>query len=130
MSSLLTWFIGTAVQDAAAFTFTYFKQTNVDVANSLANKPQMYIAETGWPTLSSKASTQTNPGTEASVPNLQTYITNFVCAANTNRVKYFFFEFTDTPWKERLYPVVEGFWGLFNINKTLKALTLPDCSHD
>jgi hypothetical protein len=36
---------------------------------------------------------------------------------------------TDTPWKERLYPGVEGSWGLFNNNKMLKALTLPGCLH-
>jgi exo-beta-1,3-glucanase (GH17 family) len=52
-----------------------------------------------------------------------------VCTANTQGVKFFFFEFTDIPWKERLYPGMEGFWGLFNSNKTLKALTLPDCLH-
>jgi len=90
----------------------------------------MYIAETGWPTFSSTAEEKTDGASEASEPNLQIFIDNFVCTANTQSVKYFFFEFTDIPWKERLFPGVEGFWGLFNGNKTLKALTLPDCSHE
>ncbi len=129
MSSVRAWFATTTAQDAATWTFTSFNLTSVDVANALANKPQMYIAETGWPTFSSTA-TGHNPASEASEPNLQIFLDNFVCTANTRGVKYFFFEFTDTPWKERLYPGVEGFWGMFNSNKMLKALTLPDCPHD
>ncbi len=130
MANVHAWFAGTTVQAAANWTFTYFQETNVAVANTLANKPQMYIAETGWPTYSSTVADRTNNASDASEPNLQIFLNDFVCTANTQSVKYFFFEFTDVPWKERLYPGVEGFWGLFYGNKTLKALTLPDCSHD
>ena len=131
MASVHPWFNRlTTVQDAATWTFTSFSETDVNMANSVANKPQMYIAETGWPTFSSTAEGATNGMSEASESNLQIYINNFVCTANTQSVKYFFFEFTDSLWMGRLYPGVDGFWGLFNSNKTLKALTLPDCSHD
>ncbi len=120
------WFSGTTVQDAVNWTFTFFKESNVGVANALANKPQMHIA-TGWPSYSSTVAEKTNNVTDASVPNLQIFI---VCTANTQGVRYFFSEFIDIPWRARLYPGVEGFYGLFNSNTTLKALTLPDCSHD
>ncbi|EEB87874.1 hypothetical protein MPER_14591, partial [Moniliophthora perniciosa FA553] len=34
-----------------------------------------------------------------SVENLQKFIDTFVCQANQNGTQYFFFEFTDEPWK-------------------------------
>ena len=129
MSTVHPWFAGTTVQDAANWTFTSFKETSVDVANTLVNKPQMYIAEIGWPTLSSTTANKTDGAPNASEPSLQIFINNFVCTANTQGTKYFFLEFTDILWKERVYPG-SGFWGLFHSNKTLKAITLPDCSHD
>lgn len=130
MSNVHAWFAGTTIQDSANWTFTFFQETNVDVANALPNKPQMYIAETGWPTFSSTEAEKTDGASEASEPNLQMFMDTFVCTANTQSVKYFYFEFTDIPWKAQQFPGVEGFWGLFYTNKTLKAVTLPDCSHD
>lgn len=130
MSNVHAWFAGTTIQDSANWTFTFFQQTNVDVANALSNKPQMYIAETGWPTFSSTTAEKTDGASEASEPNLQIFMDTFVCSANTQSVKYFYFEFTDIPWKAQQFPGVEGFWGLFYTNKTLKAVTLPDCKHD
>jgi len=130
MSNVHAWFAGTTIQAAANWTFTFFQQTNVDVANALSNKPQMYIAETGWPTFSSTEKEKTDGASEASEPNLQVFLDTFVCSANTQSVKYFYFEFTDIPWKAQQFPGVEGFWGLFYTNKTLKAVTLPDCTHD
>lgn len=129
MSNVHAWFAKTTIQAAANWTFTFFQETNVNVANALANKPQMYIAETGWPTYSSTAAEKTDGASEASEPNLQLFMDSFVCTANTQGVKYFYFEYTDTPWKAQQFPGVEGFWGLFYSNKTLKAITLPDCSH-
>lgn len=62
----------------------------------------MYIAETGWPTFSSTAD-ETNSGAgaggDASVANLQVFLEDFVCDANTKQTPYFFFEFMDIPWK-------------------------------
>jgi exo-beta-1,3-glucanase (GH17 family) len=76
---------------------------------------------------SSTTAEKTDGTSEASEPNQQIFFDTFVCTTNTQGVKYFFFEFTDILWKERLYPGMEGFWGLLNSNKTPKALTLPDC---
>jgi exo-beta-1,3-glucanase (GH17 family) len=51
MANVHPWFANVSAADAAAWTSTFFQTTNVDAANALANKPQMYIAETGWPTV-------------------------------------------------------------------------------
>jgi exo-beta-1,3-glucanase (GH17 family) len=125
MSIVHPWFADTAILDAATWTFTFFKETSVDVANTLANKPQMYIGETGWPVDSLAGAVS-----EASVPNLQIFINNFVCTANRQGVKYFFFEFDDIQWNLYSAGVEDFLWGLFHPNKTLKAIKLPDCFHD
>jgi exo-beta-1,3-glucanase (GH17 family) len=129
MANVHAWFAGTTIQDAANWTWTFFQETNVNVANKLANKPQMSIAETGWPTYSSTTAEQTDGASDASVANLQIYLNNFVCQSNTQGIPYFYFEFTDIPWKAQQFPGVEGFWGLFDSSKKLKAVTIPDCSH-
>ena len=67
---------------------------------------------------------------DASEPYLQIFINNFVCMANAQSIKYFIYEFADSPWMQRLSPGSDGFNGLFHNNRTVKALTLPDCAHD
>jgi exo-beta-1,3-glucanase (GH17 family) len=63
----------------------------------------------------------------ASVPNLQIFLDTYVCQANKNNTGYFYFELFDEPWKN-VYGGVEPFWGLFNSDKTLKNVTIPDCA--
>ena len=131
MSTSNPWFNRvTAAKDAATYTFAFFNDTNVKMGNPLADKPPMYIAETGWPTSSSTVEGRTNGVSEASETNLQIFINNFVCTANAQGTKYFIYEFNDSPWMEHLSPGSDGFNGLFYNNRTLKSLTLPDCSHD
>lgn len=52
MANVHPWFAMTSIQDAAAWTNEFFEDTDVALANNLTNKPNMYIAETGWPTVS------------------------------------------------------------------------------
>ena len=111
------------IPDAVNWTFDWFKKVGVDPAGSLTNPPEMYMLSVGWPTNSLSA---VNNPSVASVKNLQLFINDFVCTANTQGAKYFFFEYID--WKEKSYDVM-GFWGLFNLDRTLKAITLPDCAH-
>jgi len=126
MVNARAWQYNISIQDAAKWTFDYFNETGVTFARFLKYQPQIYMAEAGWPTNSS--SSVVNPSA-ASVENLQLFINSFVCTANTQGIKYFFFEYMDIPWKQNLYPGVGGFWGLFNVDRTLKAITLPDCAH-
>ncbi|KAJ8072920.1 hypothetical protein PM082_016480 [Marasmius tenuissimus] len=127
MSNVHPWFANVSVDTAAAWTFNFFQETNVDPAALLPNKPQMSIAETGWPTKSSDKGNESNGASLASTENLQKFIDTFVCQANANGTEYFFFEFTDEPWKDQMFGGVEGWWGLFNHDRTLKDITIPDC---
>jgi exo-beta-1,3-glucanase (GH17 family) len=128
LSNVHAWFANTTAIAAADWVFSFFKETNVDPAALLPNKPKMYIAETGWPSASSDISNANNGASDASVANLQEFIDTFVCQANTAGVPYFFFEYFDEEWKDKKYGGVEGHWGIFNKDRTLKALTIPNCS--
>lgn len=127
MSNVHAWFANTTAEEAAPWVFKFFDETNVQPASQLPNKPKMYIAETGWPTKSSDAGNANNGGSDASVASLQIFLDNFVCQANQNGIGYFFFEFCDEKWKDDMYGGVEGWWGLFNGDRTLKDLQIPDC---
>jgi exo-beta-1,3-glucanase (GH17 family) len=121
------WFANQSVNNAAEWVFNFFNMTNVEPAAALPNQPKMYIAETGWPTDSKDAGNESNGASNASVPNLQIFLDTFVCQANQNNVPYFYFEFFDEEWKDVQFGGVEGHWGLFTSNRTLKAVTIPNC---
>lgn len=52
MANVHPWFANTTIDDAAGWTALFFEETNIAQADALSNKPKMYIAETGWPTVS------------------------------------------------------------------------------
>jgi len=127
LSNVHAWFANQTAADSADWVFTFFEETNVQPALALPNQPKMYIAETGWPTASSDISNANNGASPADIPGLQTFLDTFVCQANANNVGYFFFEFVDEQWKEDLFGGVEGHWGLFNKQRELKDIVIPDC---
>ena len=51
MANVHPWFANTTIQNAPQWTWDFFEQTNVAAANALPNKPEMSIAEVGWPTV-------------------------------------------------------------------------------
>lgn len=51
MSNVHPWFANQSIENAAGWTYEFFQETNVQFAETLSNKPYMYIAETGWPTV-------------------------------------------------------------------------------
>ncbi|KJA26416.1 glycoside hydrolase family 17 protein [Hypholoma sublateritium FD-334 SS-4] len=114
MANVHPWFANVSATDSASWTATFFQQQDVVLAESLSNNATMYIAETGWPTKSSDVGNESNGPSIASVANLQIFLDNFVCQANTNGTGYFFFEFADESWKDAEFGGVEGWWGLFN----------------
>jgi len=128
MANIHPWFAQTNINDAAGWTYDFFQNTNVVQAAATTNHPDLYIAETGWPTKSSDATHASNGASTASVANLQIFLDTFVCQSNTNATKYFFFEFFDEAWKDAQFGGVEGWWGLFDGNKKLKNITIPDCA--
>lgn len=128
MANVHPWFANQSINDAAGWTADFFASTDVALAQSLSNKPKMFIAETGWPTGSSSFNANPNDGPSlASVQNLQIFIDTFACQATKNGTGYFFFEYSDEPWKNVTYGGVEGYWGLFDSNKNLKNITIPTC---
>ncbi|KAJ3927274.1 MAG: glycoside hydrolase [Lentinula lateritia] len=128
MANVHPWFANVSVDDAAGWTWLFFEDNDVELAESLSNNPSMSIAETGWPTNSTDAGNESNGPSTATEANLQTFLDTFVCQANTNGTEYYFFEAFDEVWKLEEFGGVEGYWGLFYSNKTLKDITIPDCS--
>ncbi|KAG8734302.1 hypothetical protein FRC12_018565 [Ceratobasidium sp. 428] len=51
LANVHPWFATQTVQNAAGWTYDFFQQTNIAQAAQASNKPSMYIAETGWPTV-------------------------------------------------------------------------------
>lgn len=130
MANIHPWFAAVTIEQSAAWTGQFLQTEDIDLAAKTTKKPTFSIAETGWPTNSSTAAAMQNQaGAAASEANLQTFMDTFVCSANQNQTGYFFFEFMDEPWKTTTYGGVEGYWGVFDSNKKLKNITIPDCSH-
>jgi len=127
MANVHAWFANQTASNGANWVFNFFQTNNVQPAAALPNQPKMYIAETGWPTGSKDAGNESNGPSNASVSNLQIYLDNFVCQANQNNVPYFYFEFFDEEWKDATFGGVEGHWGLFTSNRTLKDIKIPNC---
>ncbi|KAH7100753.1 glucan 1,3 beta-glucosidase [Auriculariales sp. MPI-PUGE-AT-0066] len=131
LSNVHPWFAHTPVKDSVQWTWDFFEENNVQPAALLANKPEMVIAETGWPSGSKWANTTNNgagEGGEASIGNLQIFLDEWVCQSNAKGIKYFYFELFDELWKDELYGGVEGYWGLLDSNKNLKpGITFPTC---
>jgi len=129
MANVHPWFGGLSVDQAAGWTWDFFEENDVALAEAASNNPTAYIAETGWPTESMTPENATLGAAVAGVSELQTFLDTYPCAANRNGSYYFYFEPFDEPWKER-YGGVEPYWGLFDSNKVLKDISLPDCDVD
>ncbi|KPV74362.1 glycoside hydrolase family 17 protein [Rhodotorula graminis WP1] len=129
MANVHPWFGGLAIDQAAGWTWDFFEQNDVVLAEAASNKPTAYIAETGWPTQSMTPENATLGAAVAGVGELQTFLDTYPCQANANQSYYFYFEPFDEPWKER-FGGVEPYWGLFDSNKVLKDITFPDCPID
>ncbi|KAG9050181.1 hypothetical protein FS837_007079 [Tulasnella sp. UAMH 9824] len=128
MSNIHPWFGSVPVDQAAGWTWQFLEDNNVPMAAQTTNKPELIIAEIGWPSKSSDAKSATNGPSAADIPTMQTFMDSWICQANTNQTKYFWFENMDQPWKDALYGGVEGWWGLFSSTKQLKNVTIPDCA--
>jgi glucan 1,3-beta-glucosidase len=82
MANVHPWFSsGTPISQAADWTWRFFQDFDVAPAALSKNKPDVYIAETGWPTESLNA-TEANNGAagtqgDASVANLQSKLSSF-----------------------------------------------------
>ncbi|EIW67611.1 hypothetical protein TREMEDRAFT_33542, partial [Tremella mesenterica DSM 1558] len=130
MANVHPYFGSVAIQDAATWTTEFFGNFDTSVAATASNQPASFIAETGWPTQSMDKKDASDgagsPQGDASVANLQTFLDTFVCQATTNGSAYFYFEAFDEPWKAQ-FGGVEPYWGLFDSDRNLKKITIPQC---
>lgn len=136
MANVHAWFGGVPVDQAAGWVYSYTSNQEPSSALQASNKPTLYIAETGWPTNANDTASMTYQGAVAGVPELNEYLSTYICQANANITsggaaadssRYFHFELMDEPWKA-VYGGVEPYWGLFNADKTFKdGLVIPDC---
>jgi exo-beta-1,3-glucanase (GH17 family) len=55
MANVHPWFANQSIENAAAWTANFFATTDYALAQNLTNKPKMFIAETGWPTVCSRS---------------------------------------------------------------------------
>ena len=51
MANVHAWFADQTADEAAGWVANFFSTTNIAEAQAVPNHPQMYIAETGWPTV-------------------------------------------------------------------------------
>ncbi|KAM0791717.1 hypothetical protein ACM66B_003986 [Microbotryomycetes sp. NB124-2] len=126
MANVHPFFGGLVVEEAAPWTWQFAEWNDVPLAQAAPNKPTVYIAETGWPSDSMTEADRTYQGAVAGVPQLQTFLDTYVCAANANGSQWFWFGSFDEPWKIQ-YGGVEPYWGLMTSDKALKPVTLPNC---
>ncbi|KAK9712283.1 hypothetical protein K7432_007240 [Basidiobolus ranarum] len=119
LANIHPYFAGTLVSDAANWTLNYFQQ-NIVVPSKAAGR-QAIISEVGWPTKGDP-----ERGAVASMANLQYFLDNFLCQANSQGIEYFWFEALDEPWKTQQFTVLEGNWGLLTTDRKLKA-KIPNC---
>ncbi|CAG8514222.1 12902_t:CDS:2 [Ambispora gerdemannii] len=115
------YFGGVPVAQAAAWTFKFFE--DFDVTPAAKQKKLAVMSEVGWPTAG-----ESHQQSIASNPNLNTFLQNFLCPANSKGYRYYYFESFDTPWKTAMFTLLEGSWGLFYPDRSLKpGVSIPDC---
>ena len=51
MANVHLWSATVSIDEAAGWTWSFFENTDVALAQELSNNPEMSIAETGWPTV-------------------------------------------------------------------------------
>jgi exo-beta-1,3-glucanase (GH17 family) len=51
MANVHPWFANVSIDQAAMWTNMFFEQNDVVLSTQVPNHPQMYIAETGWPSV-------------------------------------------------------------------------------
>lgn len=98
MANVHPWFGGVPIDEAAGWVYSYTSNQEPSSASLATNKPQIYIAETGWPTGANETQFATYQAAVAGVPELNTFLDTYICQANQNITasdaysSYFFFE--------------------------------------
>lgn len=119
MANIHPYFGGVGINDASNWTMAFSQKHLVKPAKA-NGKANTGMAEVGWPTRG-----EANGESVPSVANLQIFVDDFVCHANSAGVKYYFFEAFDEPWKSKESDL-EGSWGIMDGDRNLKV-RIPIC---
>ncbi|KAJ5280107.1 glucan endo-1-3-beta-glucosidase btgC [Penicillium angulare] len=135
MSNVHPFFAGVNVTAAAAWTWDFWQTHDVSLTQG-TNKKQI-ISEVGWPSAggkdcgSSKTCGPDIPGSVASIDNMNTFMSDWICQALENGTDYFWFEAFDEPWKIEFNTPGKDWedkWGLMDSARKIKpGLKIPDC---
>ncbi|KAF1822497.1 glycoside hydrolase family 17 protein, partial [Dissoconium aciculare CBS 342.82] len=145
MANVHPFFAGVKAEQGTSWAWTYWQsivalpglKTGTVGGSSY---PKRMIGEIGWPTQgghhcggqdANYGCVTSDDGAVASIANLNTFMSDWVCAALTNGTNYFWFEAFDEQWKHRFDTPAnnwEPYWGLMDHNRNLKkGLVIPDC---
>ncbi|KAE9994861.1 hypothetical protein Vi05172_g6199 [Venturia inaequalis] len=138
MSNIHPFFGGVVIDQAAGWTYNFWKEHDVKVTAGMSGKSHI-ISEIGWPSDGGNdcgtgaKCPDTTSGAVASIPNMNKLMEAWICPALANGTDYFWFEAFDEPWKiaynsPSLGQNWEDKWGLMDINRNLKkGLVIPNC---
>ncbi|KAJ5926782.1 hypothetical protein N7516_008555 [Penicillium verrucosum] len=135
MSNVHPFFAGVNVDVAVSWTWDFWQSHDVSLTKGTDKK--QIISEVGWPSGGgkdcgdSKVCDDDTPGSVASVDNMNTFMSDWICPALENGTDYFWFEAFDEPWKVQFNTPGkewEDKWGLMDSARKLKkGLKIPDC---
>ncbi|KAF2398099.1 glycoside hydrolase [Trichodelitschia bisporula] len=135
MSNVHPFFGGVAVEQAAAWSYTFWQEHDVKVTAGMTGKSHI-ISEFGWPSAGGSDCGMSNctsktEGAIAGIDGMNRLMNDWVCQALSNGTDYFWFEAFDEPWKTQYNTPGkewEDKWGLFDIDRNLKkGVQIPNC---
>ncbi|KAE9364919.1 glycoside hydrolase family 17 protein [Stipitochalara longipes BDJ] len=131
MANIHPFFAGVTAEVAASWTWDFWTGHDTILKTDISKN---IISETGWPSTGGTdcgGATSCTVGSVAGIPEMNTFMDNWVCQALTNSTNYFWFEAFDEPWKIQFDTPGEEWedkWGLMDVNRNLKpGVTIPDC---
>ncbi|KAF3914964.1 hypothetical protein ABW20_dc0110274 [Dactylellina cionopaga] len=96
MANVHPFFGGVTVDDAPGWTWAFTDNNDADKARASIRNPNVIVSEVGWP-----SGGGTLLGSVAGISELNQFVEQYVCAANSNGTEYYWFVPFDEPWKEK-----------------------------
>jgi exo-beta-1,3-glucanase (GH17 family) len=131
MANIHPFFAGVTAAEASAWTWNFWQTHDLILKSDISKN---YISETGWPSTGGTdcgGATTCTTGSVAGITEMNTFMSDWVCASLTNGTQYFWFEAFDEPWKIKYNEAGkewEDKWGLMDVNRNLKdGVVIPSC---